>query len=130
GTMYPPSHEMVDKKLWTVQMEGNRVFKLAVSNMEEVAWYVLTDAGYNPKDVDLLIPHQANIRIMEAVAERLGIPKEKVVITVGKTGNISTASIPVCLTEAKRLGTLKKGSLVLMVSFGGGFTWGGALMRW
>ncbi|MFH1092242.1 MAG: beta-ketoacyl-ACP synthase 3, partial [Pseudomonadota bacterium] len=68
GTMYPPSHEMVDKKLWTVQMEGNRVFKLAVSNMEEVAWFVLTDAGYNPKDVDLLIPHQANIRIMEAVA--------------------------------------------------------------
>ena len=130
GSMHPPTHEMVDQKIQYVRMEGNKVFKLAIESMEEVAWWVLTDAGYNPKDVDHLIPHQANIRIMESVAARLGIPSEKVIVKVDKYGNISTASIPVALAEATRDGTVKPGDLLLMVSFGGGFTWGATLMRW
>ena len=130
GSMHPPSHEMVDNKTWAIQMQGNRVFKMAVPAMEEVAWWVLTDSGMTPEDVDLMIPHQANIRIMDAVAQRLGIAKEKVVVNVDRYGNTSTATIPVALAEANREGRLKKGDLVLMVSFGGGFTWGGALMKW
>jgi 3-oxoacyl-[acyl-carrier-protein] synthase III len=130
GSMHPPSYEMVDRKLWTVRMEGNKVFKLAVEAMEKVSWYVLSDAGLRPDDVTWLIPHQANIRIMEAVAQRLGIAKEKVIIKVDKYGNISTASIPVAMAEASRDGQIKPGDLILSVSFGGGFTWGAALMRW
>ena len=130
GTMHPPSHEMVDQKLYAVRMQGNKVFKLAVESMEQVAWWVLTDAGFRPEDVDILIPHQANLRIMEAVAQRLGIPREKVLVKVDKYGNMSTATIPVALAEAHRDGQIKKGDLVLMISFGGGFTWGGVLLRW
>lgn len=130
GSIHPPSHDMVDKKLWTVRMEGNRVFKLAVPAMEEMAWQVLSDAGYSPKDVDVFIPHQANIRIMEAVGARLGINRDKVIVNIDRYGNTSTACIPTALSEASRDGRLKRGDLVLMVSFGGGFTWGGALMRW
>jgi 3-oxoacyl-[acyl-carrier-protein] synthase-3 len=130
GTMHPPSREMVDQKLYAVQMQGNKVFKMAVPAMEEVAWFVLTDAGMTPQDVDLLIPHQANLRIMDAVAQRLGIEKEKVVVNVDRYGNTSTATIPVALAECQREGRLKKGDVVLMVSFGGGFTWGGVLMKW
>ena len=130
GTMHPPSHEMVDQKLFTVRMQGNKVFKLAVESMEEVAWWILADAGYKPDDVVWLVPHQANIRIMEAVAQRLGIPKDKVLVKVDKYGNMSTATIPVALAEAQRDGLLKKGDPVLLVSFGGGFTWGGVLLRW
>lgn len=130
GSMHPPSHEMVDQKLWMVRMEGNRVFKMAVSSMEEVCWWVLTDAGYRPEDVKLMVPHQANIRIMEAVAERIGIPKERVMVTVHKYGNISTACIPVALADAAEEGSIESGDPTLLVSFGGGFTWGAVLMRW
>ena len=130
GSMNPVTHDLVDKKLHVVRMDGNRVFKLAVPAMEEVSWYVLTEAGYSPADVDAFIPHQANIRIMEAVAKRLGIPLEKVIITVDKYGNTSSASIPVALSEASRDGRIKKGDMVLLASFGGGFTWGAVLLRW
>ena len=130
GTLYPPSHEMIDQKLSVIRMEGNKVFKLAVPAMEEVAWHVLTQAGYAPADVDVFIPHQANIRIMEAVGQRLGIPESKTVLTVHKYGNTSTASIPTAMAEANREGRIKKGDLVLMVAFGAGFTWGGVLMEW
>ncbi|MEW5725463.1 MAG: beta-ketoacyl-ACP synthase III, partial [Thermodesulfobacteriota bacterium] len=122
GTIHGFTREMVDKKLWAVRMEGNKVFKIAVPAMEEVAWHVLTDAGYSPADVDWLIPHQANRRIMDAVAQRLGLPMEKVIVNVDKYGNTSTASIPVALAEATREGRIRRGDLVLMVSFGGGFT--------
>jgi 3-oxoacyl-[acyl-carrier-protein] synthase-3 len=130
GSKYEYNHDLIDEKLYAVRMQGNRVFKLAVPAMEEMAWNVLMDAGYKPADVTHLIPHQANIRIMDAVAERLGIPKEKVIVNVDKYGNTSAASIPMALAEASREGRIHKGDLVLMVSFGGGFTWGGALMRW
>ena len=88
GTMHPPSHEMVDKKLHVVRMEGNKVFKLAVESMEQVARQVLTDAGLSAQDVNWFIPHQANIRIMEHVAHKLGIPREKVVVNLDRYGNI------------------------------------------
>ena len=130
GSMYPPTHESIDQKLHTVQMEGNKVYKLAVPSLEEMAWSVLSDAGYGPKDVNLFIPHQANMRIMEAVAQRLGIPKKKIAVNIDRYGNTSTASIPLALAESTRTGRLHKDDLVLMVSFGGGFTWGGVLMRW
>lgn len=130
GSMHPPSHEMIDKKIHVVHMEGNKVFKLAIPAMEDVAWWVLSDAGYSPEDVDLFVPHQANYRIMEALRQRMGIPTEKVFINIHKYGNISTACIPVALTEAAREGRLKPGDLVLMTSFGGGFTWGAVLLRW
>jgi len=130
GSMYPITHEFVDKKLHVVRMEGNRVFRLAVPALEEVAWFVLTDAGFAPSDVDWFIPHQANIRIMESVAGRLGIPMEKVIVTIDKYGNTSSATIPVALSEAARDGRIKRGDLVLLASFGGGFTWGAVLIRW
>lgn len=130
GTMHPHTREMVDNKVWAVRMEGNRVFKLAVATMEETAWQLLADGGFRPSEVDVFIPHQANIRIMEAVAERLSIAKEKVIVNVDKYGNTSTASIPIALAEASREGRIKPDDLVLLVSFGGGFTWGGVLMRW
>ncbi len=130
GSMHPPTHEMIDNKVHLVKMEGNKIFRIGIEAMEEVSWSVLSDAGYSPKDVDVFIPHQANIRIMEGVAQRLGIPEEKVVVKVDKYGNISTASIPVALAEANRDGSLKKGDLVLLVSFGGGLTWGAILLRW
>ncbi len=130
GSMHPPTHETVDKKLQFIQMEGNKVFKLAVPAMEEMCWQVLSDTGHRPEDVDVFIPHQANLRIMEAVIDRLGIPVEKVVVTLDKYGNTSTASIPVALDEALRSGRIKDGDLVLTAAFGGGFTWGAALLQW
>ncbi len=130
GSMHPPTHEMVDKRLQFIRMEGNKVFKLAVPNMERVAWDVMADAGVSPDQIDWIVPHQANLRILEAVVDRLGIPVEKVIITLDKYGNTSTASIPVALDEAVGDGRIKKGDLVLMMSFGGGFTWGAILLEW
>jgi 3-oxoacyl-[acyl-carrier-protein] synthase-3 len=130
GTMHPWDYELIDKKLYTLHMEGSKVFKLAVPAMEEMAWSVLKEAGYKVEDVDWFVPHQANIRIMNLVAQRMGIPKEKIIVTIDKYGNTSTACIPVALAESTREGKIKRGDLVLMVSFGGGFTWGGVLMRW
>ena len=130
GSIHPPDQALLDQGKQFIAMEGNKVYKLAVAAMEEVGWLVLTDAGYRPEDVDLLVPHQANIRIMEAVAARLGIPREKVAVTVDKYGNNSAATIPIALDEACRGNRLRENDLVLMVSFGGGFTWGGVLMRW
>ena len=130
GCLHPPSHDMIDKGLQYIYMAGNKVYKLAVPAMEEAGWIVLADAGFNPKEVDHLIPHQANLRIMEAVAHRLGIPREKVVVKLDKYGNNSTATIPVAMAESAREGRFKKGDVILLVSFGGGFTWGGVLMKW
>ena len=130
GTKYNYTHEMIDQKLWAIKMQGNRVFKLAVPAMKRMAEFVLKEAGLTSADVDHFIPHQANIRIMKAVGQRLGIEESKTIVTVNKYGNTSAACIPVALAESVRKGRIKRGDLVLMVSFGGGFTWGGMLMRW
>jgi 3-oxoacyl-[acyl-carrier-protein] synthase-3 len=97
--------------------------------MAEAAYKVLDEAKVTLDDIDLLIPHQANVRIIDAVAKRLAIPEEKVVINLDRYGNTSSASIPIAYDEVARNGRLKKGDLVLMVTFGGGFTWGAALLR-
>ena len=110
-------------------MDGPAVFKLAVSVLEKVAHETLDAAGMRPSDVDWLIPHQANIRIMQGTAKKLGLPLQKMVVTVDQHGNTSAASIPLALDQAMRDGRIKPGQTVLMEGVGGGFTWGAALAR-
>lgn len=129
GSRIPASEESVRNRLHYIKMEGNEVFKLAVRAMIESAIKTLKIANCSPKDVALLIPHQANIRIIEATAKRLNIPMEKVYVNLDKYGNTSAASIPIALAEAINEGRIKKGDYVLMVAFGAGFTWGGVLMK-
>jgi 3-oxoacyl-[acyl-carrier-protein] synthase-3 len=112
-----------------LHMDGQAVFKLAVSVLEKVAHEALDAAGMQPSDVDWLIPHQANIRIMQGTAKKLGLPLNKMVVTVDQHGNTSAASIPLALDQAVRDGRIKPGHSVLMEGVGGGFTWGAALAR-
>ena len=120
-------------KVWGtpyVRMEGGAVFKFAVRVFEEVAHEVLADANLTVADIDWFVPHQANIRIMEATARKLHLPMEKVIVTVDHHGNTSAASIPLALDEAVRDGRIRRGQTVLLEGVGGGFTWGAALLRW
>ena len=130
GSRIPASHDSVDKRLHFIKMQGNEVFKLAVRAMSEAAIKTLKRANIHASEIDLLIPHQANIRIIEASAKRLHIPMDKVVINLDRYGNTSAASIPIALDEAVQQGRLCKGGLVLMIAFGAGFTWGGVLFRY
>ena len=113
-----------------IVMEGREVFKYAVKAMEGAILDLFERTGIKMEEVDLLIPHQANIRILNKLVERLGIPEEKVFINVQKYGNTSAASIPIALDEARREGRIQTGDLLLVCSFGGGFTWGAALVKW
>jgi 3-oxoacyl-[acyl-carrier-protein] synthase-3 len=130
GSLHPASHDTVDRKLHYIRMSGNDVFKYAVRAMESVACEALEAAGHKPEELDLLVPHQANYRIIDATARRLGLPMEKVFINLDRYGNTSSASIPLALDEAKRQGRIKPGDLVELVTFGGGFTWAAAVVRW
>ena len=112
-----------------IQMTGSEVFKVAVTTLGNIASETLTKAGIDKADLDWLIPHQANIRIIQATAKRLDLPMEKVILTVQDHGNTSAASVPMALDVAIRDGRIKKGQLILMEAFGGGFTWGSVLMR-
>jgi len=112
-----------------LRMRGNEVFKVAVRTMVESARRVLEKTETSPDEIALLIPHQANVRIINAVAERLKIPEEKVFINLNRYGNTSAASIPIALDEAVRSGRVKKGDKILMVAFGGGFTWGSCIVE-
>ena len=113
-----------------VQMNGGDIFKHAVRLMEDAVNTLLRQHGLTIADVDLMIPHQANIRILNNLRERLGVPEEKVFINLGKYGNTSAASIPIALDEAHRQGRMQRGDVVLLCTFGGGLTWGSLLMRW
>jgi len=124
GSRLPASHETVEKGLHTVRAKGREVFKLAVRVMEESVVGALNKCGLKPDDIDLLIPHQANLRIIDAGRQRLGLPWEKVMANIDKYGNTTAATIPIALDEAIRGGRAKPGDRVLMVSFGAGFTWG------
>ena len=130
GSRMPASHKTVDEKLHVIKMAGNEVFKFATRAMIDASLQTLKKANIPPEQVDLLIPHQANIRIIEATAKRLHLGMDKVYINLDKYGNTSAASIPIALDEAVKTGRVKSGSLVLMVAFGAGFTWAGVLVRW
>ncbi|ADY73522.1 3-oxoacyl-(acyl-carrier-protein) synthase 3 [Desulfurobacterium thermolithotrophum DSM 11699] len=112
-----------------IRMKGNEVFKVAVRTMVESSIRVLEKTGISPSEIKLLVPHQANVRIIKAVAERLKISNDRIFINVNKYGNTSAASIPIALDEAIKTGRLKKGDLVLLVAFGGGFTWGSCVLK-
>jgi 3-oxoacyl-[acyl-carrier-protein] synthase III len=129
GSLNPPTHEMIDKRLQYVKMKGNEVFKHAVRSMVEASKVALEQSGISGRQIDWFIPHQANLRIIEAVAKVMEVPMEKVILTVHKYGNTSTATIPTALDEGVRTGQIKRGDLVLATSFGAGFTWGAALFR-
>lgn len=129
GTVEPLTPENYDKRGQYIKMAGNEVFKSAVREMGEAAALALEKAGCTSEDLALLIPHQANIRIIEATAKRVGLPMEKVYVNIDKYGNTSSASVPLALWEARQTGRVKEGDLVLMVAFGAGFTWGSVLVR-
>ncbi len=114
----------------TLWMNGKEVFKFAVKVMPEAALKVISKAGLTPEDIDLIVPHQANIRIIEGAVKRMGIPKEKVYISVHKYGNISSASIPVALNDIVKEGGIKKGDNIVLVGFGGGLTWAATTLKW
>jgi len=130
GTRHMPSAEGLQDRGYFLKMQGNEVFKVAVRMLTEVAQEAVAFNGMTMADVDLFIPHQANIRILEATAKRLGLPDDKVYINVDRFGNTSAATIPVALDEANRAGQIKKDDILLFDAFGGGFTWGAALIRW
>ncbi|PLX40758.1 MAG: 3-oxoacyl-ACP synthase [Deltaproteobacteria bacterium] len=122
-----PGEEMPPR---TVQMRGNEVFKIAVHSMERASIEVLEEAGIDKDDIDVIVPHQANIRIIQTLASRLGVDMERVYVNVDRFGNTSAGTIPLALTEAVEQGMVKEGSTVLMPVFGGGLTWGVTLMKW
>lgn len=130
GSQCPASRGSVEKNLHTLQMEGREVFKFAVRVMGDVSVKVLEKANLTREDIDLLIPHQANTRIVDAAVKRLGISHDKVVVNLDKYGNMSAASIPVALDEAIKEGRLKEGDIIIMVGFGAGLTWGACVLKW
>ena len=130
GTRIPATEESVKNRLHYIHMEGNEVFKFAVKIMGEAAFKALEQAGMQATDVDWLIPHQANIRIIQSAAKRLKMPMEKVVVNVDRYGNTSSASIPIALEEAIHDGRIKSGQTVVMVGFGAGLTWASTVIRW
>ncbi|MBU6422522.1 MAG: ketoacyl-ACP synthase III [Chloroflexota bacterium] len=130
GTRMPASKETVEQGQHFIRMQGGEVFKLAVKSMCDAAEEALAAAGVTGDDIDLLVPHQANLRIIDAVARRLHFPPEKVFVNIQHYGNTSAASIPIALSEAAEQGRLHKGDRVLLAAFGGGFTWGAAVMEW
>jgi 3-oxoacyl-[acyl-carrier-protein] synthase-3 len=130
GSLHPTTHETVDKKMHFVHQDGAAVFKYAVRKMAEVSEKLLTRNGFTGADVAAFIPHQANLRIITATAERLGMPLERVIINIGDYGNTTAGTIPLAMQTALEQGKLKKGDLVLLASVGAGFTVGATLLRW
>jgi 3-oxoacyl-[acyl-carrier-protein] synthase III len=126
----PATKETVEQGLHFIRMQGGEVFKLAVKSMADAAEEAIAEAGVTADDIDLLIPHQANVRIIDAVAKRLHFPPEKVFVNIQRYGNTSAASIPIAIAEAADQGRLKKGDRLLLAAFGGGFTWGASVMEW
>ena len=130
GSANPSSHETVDQNLHCIKMAGNQLFKVAVRALADVSQEALQFNGLRSEDVDYMIPHQANIRIIEAAAKMINFPMEKVFLNIERYGNTSSATIPIALDEMNREGKLKAEDLILMCSFGTGVTWGGAVIRW
>ncbi len=130
GSLHPANHETVDKRLHYVHQEGSQVFKYAVRRMAEMATHLLERNGFTNKDLALLVPHQANLRIIRATQERLGIDDSKVMVNIDRYGNTTAGTIPLGFRDAVEQGRLHKGDLVLIVTVGAGYTTGGVLLRW
>jgi len=130
GSRNPTTHKTVDDKLHYIKMQGNELFKIAVTTMTEAAQVALKRAGLECKDIDLVIPHQANIRIILAMAKKLGLSKERVYLNIEKYGNMSSASTATALCEAVKEGKIKKGDIVLLDAFGSGLVWGACVIKW
>jgi 3-oxoacyl-[acyl-carrier-protein] synthase-3 len=130
GSRHPASHETIDGRLHFAKMKGNEVFKVAVRMFEDCAHRILERNGFTADDLDVFVPHQANLRIIEAAVKRLKLPMERVVVNVDRYGNTGAASVYVALEEALATRRIKAGDLVLLAAFGGGFTWGAVLLRW
>jgi 3-oxoacyl-[acyl-carrier-protein] synthase-3 len=130
GASHPATHDTVRKRMHFIKMKGNETFKAAVRALEGAVQEALKHNRIKPEDIDFLVPHQANLRIIQAMAQRLNMPMEKVVVTLPKYGNTSAASIPMALDEAVRDGRIKENHLLLFEAFGGGLTWASALVKW
>jgi 3-oxoacyl-[acyl-carrier-protein] synthase-3 len=130
GSRHPASHETVDRRLHFAKMKGNEVFKVAVRMFEDSAKRIIERNGFTVEDIDMFVPHQANLRIIEAAVKRLKLPMERVVVNVDRYGNTGAASVYVALEEAWAAKRITSGDLLLLAAFGGGFTWGAALVRW
>ncbi len=129
GTKLGTTHQTIDNREHFFKMKGNELFKVAVRSMADISAEMLAKAGYTVDDIDLVIPHQANQRITDAVASRLNVPEEKVYSNIAEMGNTSSASIPIAIDECIQSGRIKEGSLVLLTAFGGGVTWGATVIR-
>lgn len=129
GSLNPPTEENVREKLHTIRMRGREVFRQAVQAMTQSLKLLFTQTGLGPGELDLLIPHQANMRIIDSVGKNLGVPPERVYVNIERFGNTSAASIPIALDEVRKAGRLKEGDLLGLVAFGAGFTWGASLIR-
>lgn len=130
GASHPPSHDTIRRRMHFIRMKGNETFKAAVRSLEGVVQEALEHNKVKAEEIDFLVPHQANLRIIQAMAQRLNMPMEKVVLTLPKYGNTSAASIPMALDEAVRDGRIRDNHLILFEAFGGGLTWASALVRW
>jgi 3-oxoacyl-[acyl-carrier-protein] synthase-3 len=129
GTKLGTTHQTIDDRMHFFKMKGNELFKVAVRSMADISAEMLAKAGLTVDDVDIVIPHQANQRITDAVASRLGVPEEKVYSNIAEHGNTSSASIPIALDECIQSGRVKEGSTVLLTAFGGGVTWGATVLQ-
>ena len=128
GSIKPPSYESIDAKEHYIYQEGQAVFKAAVTHMADTAVEIMKRNNLNNKTIAWLIPHQANLRIIEATAKRMELPKEKVTINIDRYGNTTNATIPLCLYEWEK--QFKKGDNIILAAFGGGFTWGAIYLKW
>ena len=128
GSAMPPSHETVDDRMHYVKQEGKQVYKFAVTNMAEVSAEIMEKNKLTSDDVAWLVPHQANLRIIDATANRMGLPSEKVMINIQKYGNTTAGTLPLCLWDYEN--QLKKGDNIILSAFGGGFTWGAVYIKW
>jgi 3-oxoacyl-[acyl-carrier-protein] synthase-3 len=130
GSRFPCSQECIDKKLPFARMKGNETYKVAVKSLESISIETLEKNGIKISQIALMIPHQANLRIIQAVAKRLALPMDKIMINIDKYGNTSAASIPIALDEAVNAGRIRKGDYILLAAFGSGLTWGASLIKW
>jgi 3-oxoacyl-[acyl-carrier-protein] synthase-3 len=130
GGCHPPDQKLIADRSYYIKMAGREVFKAAVLSMADACDQALQRAGVTGEQVDLMIPHQANIRIIEATAKHARMPMDKVYVNIDRYGNTSAASIPIALDECVRSGRIQEGMTVMLVAFGGGFTWASMIVRW